>query len=299
MSWILHARSKTQVGRHFTSLLAVMALLYGGCGTWVGTPKKPTDGRSAFVALTVQGAKPGLNLQAASVPVIAKSGQPGGTLTLSSALVALKEIELKLDVEDSENEGEFPGPYTVDLLANSISPDPGAIEVPEGAYGEIKLKLDKLEGTPGVSPTNPLYSNTIYLSGTFSSPTGETKPFTMSFELEEDLSLGSQSAQSKGTNLVGDTENLLIIAFRMSKWFDFSNTRTNPGRVDLSDITGPVIDLTQEDDGIGEDIRRAIKEAVKQSADFGRDEDGDGKLSKTEDNDSENDSESEDDTETE
>ena len=66
-------------------------------------------------------------------------------------------------------------------------------------------------------------------------------------------------------------------------------------RQDRPDITGPVIDLTQEDDGKGEDIRKAIKEAVKQSADFGRDEDGDGKLSKTEDDDNENDSESEED----
>lgn len=297
MSWMLHTRSKTHVGRHFNSLLAAMTLFYSGCGTWVGTPK-PTAERSATVTLSVQGAKPGvkpgLNLQATtSVPVIAKSGQPGGTLTLSSALVALKEIELKTNVEDSKNEGEFPGPYTVDLLANSISPNPVAIEVPEGGYGEIKLKLGKLEGTPGVSSKDPLFSNTIYLSGTFLSPTGETKPFTMSFELEEDLSLGSKSAQSKGTNLVADTKNLLIIAFRMSKWFDFSNARTNPLNVDLSDIKGSVIDLTGE--GVGEDVRKAIKEAVKRSADFGRDNDGDGKLSKSEDNDSDNDSESEDD----
>lgn len=281
--------------------LFMMAVLFlSRCGTSTG---------SYGTQLIFQGTAPGslgilkVSTYAATtsvaVAVVNKDGSANGTLTVTDARLALKEIKLKRDttgLTDAEKtadaETKLTGPYLVNLLTNTVSPSLSTLDLASGNYKSIEFKLDKIEGdekdaagVPLVAATDGLFGKSIYLEGTFTGTTASgavsAMPFTMSYDIDEELKL-------EGTNLFaltqGGTANV-IVAFRMPKWFLFSNTAVNDQNIDFRDIT-PVssrIDLNSSSSGNNQKNWQVIKDAVEASMDFGKDSDGDGKLGKTED----------------
>lgn len=262
-----------------------------------------------------------------------------GTLTLTDARLSLKEIKLKLEDEEAESEEtatsrltsakeeeeeeeteeedkseseikteendkvKFQGPYVVDLLTNSVSPSLGEVDLIEGIYKEIVLKLHKIKGDEEddqaqalVTTDDPLYGNSIYLEGTYTGTIASGAvtdlPFQMSFELDEEFKLGGLGTGAGGFNIEADTESSVMIAFRVAKWLNFSNQETNSDGFDFTDLTsttltggGTGIILNHDTSGNNSKIREVIKENIKKSADYGKDEDGDGKLAAAEDDD--------------
>ena len=249
------------------------------------------------------------------------SGVEIGILSLTDARVALKEIKIKLAEEevDSTNEEEddnvkFKGPYVVDLITNTISPSLDTITVIPGNYKEIELKLHKIKGeekdddsiTVLIGPDDPLFGNSIYIAGTYTGATADSVvtdvPFFLSFDFDEKFRLtGIDSSTgiadtSLGFEVVDEAVSSVIIAFRQAKWFIFDDPETNKKMLDFNSITlsqdstGAAIILLDEDtEDDNEDIRRVIKENIKESADYGRDKDGNGELESDEDDDPDDD----------
>jgi hypothetical protein len=258
------------------------------------------------VSLAVMGNAPALGLVATEIEVAGKDGSPLGVLSLSEAKIVLKQIELKMsetdtalgleaedeeeeDVEDQEDSSSFEGPYLVDLLTSEMTPKPEAIEVPNGLYKGLKLKMHKVEDKDlvslGINEGDPLDQNSIYVTGVFTPTTGTAQNFTMTYDLSEEFFISGAKGTSIEENLIND----LVIAFRFSEWFQFNNPKTNDKDVDLSDAGAGDIVIDKDSDEMIKHIRDVIKENIKKSADFGKDEDGDGELA--EDEDSEEDAE--------
>lgn len=258
------------------------------------------------------------------IPAIGVSGAQIGTITLVEARVAVKEIEFELaetddhadeeaEQEADETETDFEGPFIVDLITNTMTPEPDITALIAGTYEEIEIELDTIEGdevgddgeTPAVAATDPLFGRSIYLEGTYANTAGTLTdvPFVLAFELEDEWELTGTGGESLGFVIDRNTINSIIIAFRLNTWFDFSNPETTLN-VDLTDLTSdagfdPVTGIVLDESeaaaaAVVESIREVIKENIEESADYGEDDDGDGELSSEEDDDP--DSEDEDDS---
>lgn len=238
-----------------------------------------------------------------AVPVKNLDGTTAGSLTLTDARIALKEIKIKLPDSESLSENEttenenikFRGPYVVDLIQNSVSPALPAIALAAGSYRSLDLKLDKLEGdeanesgTALVAATDAMFGKSIYLSGTY---TGDTAagavadmPFTLSFELDEHfvVDAGGQDLAISATE-----PNQVIIAFRLVRWLKLDDLTANDKGVDFRNVVpaSGAISLNDQSDGNNKKVWEVIRKAIKQSADFGRDSDEDGELESDEDDD--------------
>lgn len=294
----------------FITALSFVSL--GGCGTTTG---------SFATSVIIQGTKPGslstmrsmvANLAAslAQLLVLNTDGSLGGTLTLSDARLSLKEIKLKRNEsglseteKEDDNQVKYRGPFIVDLISNTVTPSLGSLILASGTYDRIELKLAKIEdeagesGSPLVSPSDNLYRKSIYLAGTYTGSTNggsvTDAPFTLSFELDEEFAL---AAGSRGFSLQSNATNTVIIAFRLAKWLAFNNTTVNDKNVDFRNIITNAgrIDLSDASEGDNKKIWEVMREAVKASADFGRDSNDDGRLESSEDDDVDSEDESDD-----
>ncbi len=267
-----------------------------------------------LVALSIQGTEPGslntlstsgfvsskaLVVQEVNIDVTDTSSLTVGGFKITSAKVALKEIEFEMaEGNGQEAEIDFKGPFVVDLLNNSITPAPASKSLPEGVYNEIKLKIDKVEGdeldedgVAIVGPADPLFGKSILISGLYTGPTSNAgnvvdTPFQMTFDLEESLEL-SGAHQSVGFSLNKENNKPVIIAFRMSKWMFFGNIETNPSGTEpaLLEVVGGEINLSKNSLGNNLLLREVVRKNILSSIDFGKDKDGNGHLDKDEDDD--------------
>lgn len=241
-----------------------------------------------------------------SIAVAVKNldGTTAGTLSLTDARVGLKEIKIKLpdtgslsSSEQAENENiKFRGPYVVDLIQNSVTPALPAISLAAGSYRSLQLKLDKIEGdelndsgVPVVAATDAMFGKSIYLAGTYSGDTAAgavvDMPFSLSFELDEEFNVdaGGQDIAISATE-----PNPVIVAFRVVRWLMFDDLTANDKGVDFRNVTpaSGAIALSDQSNGNNQKVWEVIRKAVKQSVDFGRDANDDGKLESNEDDDS-------------
>lgn len=279
------------------ALLLIISGCNGDNNTTTGNP---------LVSLSIQATAPGslslsaLNLQPVAIDIKNSSGVVEGNLNITSARIALKEIEFELEnTQDEEMEFDFEGPFVVDLLQGTVSPSLSQINLPTGLYKEVKLKIDKIEGdeldeSGGsiIPPTDPLFGKSILVSGLYTGPTSNAgnvtnAPFQMSFDLDDELELTGANDTSLGFNIEDGDVNALILAFRISKWIDFSNTETNPSGLEPSqiEVTLGEINLDEASTGNNADIRELVYKNIKESLDYGKDLDEDGRLDIDEDDD--------------
>ncbi len=281
--------------------ISVLGLVWG-CGTTTG---------NYVTQLLIQGTKPGslsavrraITLQSSSVAISVKNkdGTAAGTLTLTDARLALKEIKFKR-VEtglsqteiDGDDEIKLTGPYVVDLLTDTMTPALPNLALAVGSYSSIELKLDKIEGDEKdatgaqlISNSDSLFGKSIFLEGTYTGTTASglvtDTPFTLSFKIDEEL-------KYTGTNafpVAAGQNNNIVIAFRLVKWLAFDNLTVNDKGVDFRDVvvSSGRIDLSDASSGNNEKVWQVIRDGVEKSADYGVDKDGNGKLESSEDQD--------------
>ena len=250
------------------------------------------------VAATSDRARPAAAVTSIDIPVIGIDGVEQGVITVTSALIALKEIEFQLPEDElaqeagteTEDEFEFEGPFIVDLLADTVTPELDFAVLPSGEYEEIEFKIDKIEGdeseedgvTPIIDATSPLFGNSIYLAGSYTgitldgTVTGAT--FSMTYDIDESFEL-KDAGETAVTFLVEEgTLNPIIIAFRLNRWFNFTGAEDDFNS--LTTTAGAVVlDNNQET------IRDLVKDNIEDSADYGVDADEDGELEADEDDD--------------
>lgn len=289
----------------------------GGTDTPLSGPLLVAGKPAGRIDLMIQGTRPAALAPLASarlaargvvtpveVSVIGADGVSQGTIALNDARIALKEFKFKrpeTELEDESDQTEnqevkLRGPFVVDLLTDTVTPALPAVDVVAGTYTEIRVKIDKIEGTEEdgggallVDPSDPLFGNSIFISGTYSGTLGgETVvdvPFAMSFDLDEEITLSAPDP-TLGFAVNQDMLQTVILAFRIAQWFDFSDPAANPDGVDfasLVDTTAVVLD--ENADGDASTLREVIKHKIEGSADYGRDSDGDHRLDSSEDED--------------
>jgi len=227
---------------------------------------------------------------APSISVIDIAGKPAGVISLTKAYLAIKEIEIEVVGEESE-ECEYNGTHMVDLLNNTVTPELPVITLPDGEYDEIEMDIDIItaldldsNGNTIIAADHVMFGKSLYLEGSYTVTGGTAVPFKMAFETEEEVILKDNNS-TKTFALAGHSD--LIVAFRMDNWFNFSNKETNGYNVDFSALTD--FDLNNDADpavlAIKKDIMDIIQENIEDSADFGEDSDDDGELGEEEDDD--------------
>lgn len=197
-------------------------------------------------------------------------------ITLSSAWVSIKEVEFETEEvagagEVDGNEVSFRGPYFVDLLSTSpMNLDTQSI--PAGAYHRIKMKFHASGGAtvPASAPAQ-LASNSVVIAG-------QVNANNFEFRLDDgtEINIGGPSPviPADGSRLL--VEINLADVF---KQIDMS-TVTNNEVISASNrhaTTCPQIDASAQD------IYTCVRKALEKRANFGKDTDGNGDLSGSED----------------
>jgi heat shock protein HslJ len=251
-----------------------------------------------------------------SLSITGKTGTIIGEATLTQAKIAVKEIQFSMPdseidneaKQEQENEIEFKGPFIVDLITDSVTPELKPVALLPATYTGIKLKLDKIEGDETneddgsalATEKDSIYQHSIYLEGTYTGVIQRQKyeniPFTVKYDMDKEINFNT--AGTNGFKVALDSMNTIIVAFNLDDWFNFSNGETNPDQVDFSDLTvqtdangNPfiVIEKTDEQSDINAAVQEVIEHNLELSTRYGKDEDHDGHLGNKEDDDTAND----------
>ncbi len=285
-------------------------------GTPIGT---------AATSLSVVGQRPAaLALAGADIPLIDIDGTIIGSLNMTDAYLALDKIKLlqsdtaaatlalqeieteSEDVEAEEDDSadnesgqdpfEFKGPFICNLIDNTMSPSPESLLIPDGSYTGIKMEMKRLEAdnadAAGLSVDHVMRDRSLYVAGqiTWAADSSVTA-FNMEYRIDEEFKVF-------GTGAVGVAEgvsNAIVIAFKLASWLDLSNAEINEEGSSFAPFVGATTLALSENSTVETEkaLWKAIKEGIKNSTKFGKDDDGNGKLEEDEDNDAENDDESE------
>jgi len=230
-----------------------------------------------------------------------ENGAIVGSIVLEEAYVALEEIEFEndIDLEDSELEGdlqdvaeeiledsiEYEGPFLVDLINNTVTPSLDEVSIEPGRYNEIEMTLYPIGSYEDEIPAlaeegDAIFGRSIYLRGSYTGPSASgaqtSVPFEMSFNLNDEFEVEDSEVLASGLDInVGETARVTV-AFRLQKWFEFSNAATNAG-LSLSPsqivIDNGAVDLTEN--GSNQTIRELVKNNILFSADYDDDDDDD------------------------
>ncbi len=266
----------------FTMLVILISVIViSGCSTaTTGTVNLGINGTApgALSAASVSSSRslvPRAVSTTLDLPVEYPAGTLVGTISFSDLRIVLKEFEIEQETAAMDDaDFEFDGPFVVNLIDNTVNPDPGAVELPPGLYTQMKFKIDKIEGSDDekddagaalVVSTDPLFDHSIYMTGTYTPTGGSAVPFTFTYDIDAEFELKTSSETAVGFDIEKGVQNDIIVAFRLNKWFSGINPAAfaaDPAAFD-----------------------EALKENIKHSVDYGKDEDSDGELDSSEDDD--------------
>ena len=267
---------KKPIGQ-FLMIFAAVAMLLTACDLF-NNPGNQIGLTTLAVNATLPGAVPlarpapgSRAVTSIELTVDYPAGTAVGIISLTTVRFVLKEFELEQE-GDVDAEFEFEGPYLVDLLAETMTPEPVAVDLPPGTYSQVKFKIDRIEGdeeetvgTPLVAADDPLFGHSMYLAGTYTPTGGEAVGFTYTFDVDAEFELTPAADTSIGFDIMDTVVNDVMIAFRLGRWFD---------GIDPAAFAAAPGDYAEE-----------LKENIKGSADYGKDEDHDGVLESSEDDD--------------
>lgn len=189
------------------------------------------------------------------------------------AKVVVGEIELRksadCSVDDSgEDQGEFEysGPFVVDLLTEKAKPSFDEVQIEKAKYCKFKFKLDKLhddEVPSGVSSSDPIVDNSVYIEGVYNS----TTPFVVKLDQDEDFEMESESVS--GLALANGELNTIFLVF------DLGNLFEGVDDLDNLDQTGGVVYIDKDNN---QDSYDMIRENLKTFSKLFKDSNDDDQL---------------------
>lgn len=210
-----------------------------------------------------------INVANAFVPATLQDSS-GLTVNLSEAWVVVKEVEFKTeevnDVEDSEIELEFNGPYVVDLLSSS----PLILDtqlIAEKPIRRIKMKLHEAESLPAGAPAG-LISNSIYLAGNVN---GNSFTFQLDDSTELQINGPSSFTPSAASEVLVEIQLANII-----KQINLSGVTNGAVISNANRFSGA--NLCNAIDTSASDLYTCIRKGLEKHANLGVDKDGDDDL---------------------
>jgi hypothetical protein len=216
------------------------------------------------------------------IPLTNGTGATVGEVSLTSAKVVVKEFEFEMVDATGDGEFEFKGPYIVDLLSGTMDPQPPFIDLPPGVYDEIKFKIDAPEAgekdedgadliastDPAVDPNADMLGYSIRLEGSVTPTGGQASTFSFNYSGDE-IEFALKGAAATGFTIEAGVANDIVIAFRLVRWFDSLDPAA----------------FAADPQGYLDQNTETFRDSIKLSADYGKDEDHDGKLESNEDDD--------------
>jgi hypothetical protein len=200
------------------------------------------------------------------------------TVNLTQTWFVIKEVEFKnSEIADANEvdgaEVSLPGPYVVNLFSSTPTKI-GDGEIQYSSIRRIKMKLSKLDSSLINSSTPAaLNSQSVFITG---SVLGNTFTFTSSEEVEYEISGPNEIATSNVNS------NLLVSI----------NIANLIRKIDLSQVTNgsainennklPASNPCPLIDSSAQDVYTCFKLGLKSEANLGKDSDGNGELSSTE-----------------
>jgi hypothetical protein len=228
------------------------------CGSWGGNPpsSKVQTGTTApvekqgTVEIILQGSGTNLLLLDKSLAVVDKNGKAAGKITLDSVQLVLSDITVRRSRSDQTPTPRLAGPFVLDLLTNSISPQPEKLLLPEGEYKDISLNLYQKSG------------GSVQLKGTYVNANQKTSSLRITLDAEDQISLLKDGA-TQGIQVTADSSQQIAITFKLDQWFNFKDKDA-----DLSHATGQDIVIDASATGESQKLRNAFLSNVKAAADF-------------------------------
>jgi hypothetical protein len=235
------------------------------------------------LALSIQSCNnndPGLaNLNMEMKAVTAASTIAGGRVTAADmvytqVLIGVTEIELEtLEENDAEDSGnvendkdgdgeddnediEFKGEYTVDLITGTSTPDFGDTDIAPGLYEEIEIDLEPIMND----------GNTMFIAFDFN-PTGASEP--IKYEYSNSANLEYELESDSGIELTDSGLNQLLVVLDLDALF---------AGVDLSSATADSDGVVRINDSSNANLAAQIAANLDSIMEGGEDDDNDGEF---------------------
>lgn len=118
--------------------------------------------------------------------------------------------------EDSDESSSYvaAGPFVIDLIQSTITPEQEGFSVPPGSYNRLDFDLvvaevDSLDG-------DALESNSVYAAGTFTDSGATDHGFSIALPIENSFSF----TQDEAVELAADETGQIQVRFDQSTWLD-------------------------------------------------------------------------------
>lgn len=182
-----------------------------------------------------------------------------------AALHAAKEAAQAEKEAAADGNMRWKGPYVYDLISETITPAVASVSIPDGSYKRIEFKL---RANRTADASDALLNKSVYLAGTVTI-SGVATPFTVSLESDEQVMLNTTDA----FKIESGVANALIVGLTPANWFT---------GVDLSSASKNTDGTIELSPGSNTPLLEMIKKNIKAKTKFGKDKDGDGKVSDSE-----------------
>jgi hypothetical protein len=206
--------------------------------------------KQGTVEIVLQGAGTTLRLLDKSLSVTDKNGKAAGRINLDSVQLVLSDITVRRDRSDQTARPKLAGPFSINLLSNTITPQPDKLTLPEGDYKDISLNLYQKAG------------GSVQLIGTYTNASQKVSKLKVMLDAEDQISLMNDT-QAKIIQVASGMNQQIAITFKMDQWFNFAGKDA-----DLSNATGQEIVIDATAAGEGRKLRDAFLSNVKTAAEF-------------------------------
>ncbi len=187
--------------------------------------------------------------------------EKANSISVTSFLVNLKEIEFEFDDNNDDNDDDATsdfgfdddvkliGPFELNLLNNPVSIT--TAELPKGVYEEIEFKLDKNENS-----SSPMFNKSIEIKGTING-----KPFVYWDNEDEEFEV---DYEDKNVNISIENNNL-----NLNLNFDLNKVFSNTNLTSAKDGDGDgVIEIGPNDQDGNSNIADDIDDKLEEFADL-------------------------------
>lgn len=141
----------------------------------------------------------------------------GTEFTLTGARVVIGKVKFtSADTSDSamEVDSEISGPILADLLAGTMSPDPGSLVIASGTYSEIKVGIEKVTEEMGlVDASDPLNDNSMHIQGSWVE-SDILRTFSMAIKFDEEL----RFENPEGIAIDSSSSQQIRISLNATQW---------------------------------------------------------------------------------
>ncbi len=145
----------------------------------------------------------------------------GTVFNIESAQANIRHIEFDLPdsshEESEEDKISVAGPFVVDLMTGSFSPNLSDVEIPVGTYKRMDIRLDDAEMEDGLlEESHGLLEHSLVVTGSFSYDGVDNRKFSIKFQFNEDIRFETEA----GIEVTEGTLNTMAVHLLVNEWLE-------------------------------------------------------------------------------